>query len=82
MGRRKSDISHGIQVREVHKKRSRYICDAVIWNLESISYQDKKRRIVSLRLLLHPIPAKQPVGNFYKTLGLPIVYLDNTFPIT
>ena len=56
--------------------------DAGIWNLESIFYQDNEPRIVSLCLLLHPIPAKQPVGNFYKTLGLPIVYLNNTFPIT
>lgn len=82
MGRRKSDISQISKLWEVHKKRSSYICDAVTWNLELISYQDNKSRIVNLRLLLHPIPAKQPVGNFYKILGLPIVYLDNTFPIT
>ena len=71
-----------VSIWEVHKRRSRYICDAVIWNLESISYQDSESLIVILRLLLHPIPAKQPVGNFYKTLWLPTVYLDNTFPIT
>jgi len=82
LGRRKSDISQISKLWEAHKKRSRYICDAVIWNLELISYQDNKPWIVNLGFLLHPIPAKQPVGNFYKTLGLPIVYLDNTFPNT
>jgi hypothetical protein len=82
MMRRKSDISQISKLWEVHKRRYRYTCDAVIWNLESISYQDSESLIVSLCLLLHPIPAKQLVGNLYKTLGPPIVYLDNTFPIT
>jgi hypothetical protein len=58
MGQRKSDISQSIQVMGDHKRRSRYTCAAVIWNLELISYQDNKPRIVNLHLLLHPIPAK------------------------